>query len=486
MGGEMSEKGSDELTDPAARKYSRRVAITELARFVALAPFAQSLILAKYSESHPFPFSEIPVAENVPFTSADEALLDEIEQAGFRFFWEQADSKTGLVKDRSLAGGSDYRDVASIAATGFGLTALTIADQRGWENSDALKERARATLRFLTKSVPQAHGFLFHFMHMPTGDRAFDSEVSTIDTSLLLCGVLSCRAHFDDNEIRTLATEFYERVDWPWFLNGGNALSMGWKPESGFLTARWNHYCELMMIYLLGLGSPTHPLPAKAWDAWTRPVVEYQGLKYISAGDPLFVHQYSQAWFDFRNKRDRYADYFENSIIATRAHKLFCSSLSGRFPDYGEDLWGITSSDSAHGYVAWGGPPSIGPIDGSIVPCAAGGSLAFLSQDAIRVLHTMRDRFGKQAWKRYGFVDAFNPLKGWYDPDVIGIDLGITLLMAENARTGFVWDTFMKDADVQRGMSRAGFHAANPETRAKSALPNFSGARSERELVASE
>jgi hypothetical protein len=207
----------------------------------------------------------------------------------------------------------------------------------------------------------------------------------------------------------------------------------------------------------LGLGSPTHPLPPESWNAWKRPIFEYDCLRFIGSNAPLFVHQYSHAWFDFRGKHDRYADYFENSVIAVRVHKKWCLALAKDYPDYSEDLWGITSSDSPHGYVAWGGPPPQGPIDGTVVPAAAGGSLAFLPQEALRVLRSMRERFGKHAWKRYGFVDAFNPQTNWFDPDVIGIDVGILLLMAENARTGFVWETFMKHADARRGMERAGF-----------------------------
>ena len=172
---------------------------------------------------------------------------------------------------------------------------------------------------------------------------------------------------------------------------------------------------------------------------------------------PLFVHQYSQAWFDFRDKRDRYADYFKNSIIATEVHRRFCLDLASQFPDYSEDLWGITASDSPKGYVIWGGPPATGPIDGTVVPCATGGSLPFLPQETIRVLHTIKNRYGNRAWNRYGFVDAFNPLTNWYDTDVVGIDTGITMLMAENARTGFVWETFMKNPEAKRGMQRAGF-----------------------------
>jgi hypothetical protein len=407
----------------------------------------------------PKPFVE---PAGTPFQGTDDQLLGEIQRTAFDFFWNEAGPKSGQVKDRALAKGGDTRDFSSIAATGFGLTSLCIGDRRGFGNSGEIRTRVRNTLRFIANDLPSVHGFFYHFVHMNTGERWEKVELSSIDTSLLLCGVLTARQYFADQEIKDLATKIYERVDWPWMLNGGSTLSMGWHPETGFLDARWEHYCELMMIYLLGIGSPTHPLPPDTWKAWTRPVIKYQGLEYISGNDPIFTHQYSQAWFDFRKKRDAYANYFENSITATKAHKLFCLSLRDRFPDYSESLWGISASDYEKGYTAWGGPSAdggpIGPVDGSVVPCATGGSLAFLAEDCLKVLRNIRGRYKEKAWARYGFVDAFNPLSGWYDQDVLGIDLGITMLMAENHRSGFVWEIFMKNPEAQTAMQRAGFH----------------------------
>jgi hypothetical protein len=205
------------------------------------------------------------------------------------------------------------------------------------------------------------------------------------------------------------------------------------------------------------MGSSAHPLQQETWNAWKRSPFEYDGLRYIGSFAPLFVHQYSQAWFDFRGKRDKFADYFQNSVTATEVHRRFCVELGKQFPDYSEDLWGITASDSQHGYVGWGGPPAMGPIDGTVVPSAAGGSLPFLPRETMRVLNTIRTRY-PSAWTKYGFVNAFNPLKNWYDSDVIGIDTGIIMLMAENLRSRFVWDTFMKTAEAQRGMELAGLH----------------------------
>jgi hypothetical protein len=409
------------------------------------------------------PLAAISVAEpsavgaSPGVTDDDIRLLDEIERAHFRYFWEQADPQSGLVKDRCNVRSKDTNVVASIAATGFGLTALCIADKNGYVSSSDAHDRALDTLRFIWKRLPTHRGFFYHFANVSTGERIWDSEVSSVDTSILLAGVLTCRAHFEPHsELSNLAFEIFNRVDWTWLAEDTSLLTHGWTPENGFLPYRWGFYSELMMMYLLGLGSLTHPLPVEMWNAWKRTVFDYDGLRYIGSFAPLFVHQYSQAWFDFRGKRDKYTDYFENSKIATEAHRRFCLGLSKQFPDYSDELWGITASDSQHGYVIWGGPPALGPIDGTVVPCAAGGSLPFLPEATLRVMRNIRTHY-PSAWSQYGFVDAFNPLTKWYDHDVIGIDVGITLLMAENLRSGFVWDTFMQNLEARRGMVRAGF-----------------------------
>jgi len=381
---------------------------------------------------------------------SDDQFLDQIERAAFQFFWEQASATTGLVKDRAFAaGGNDNRPVASIASTGFGLTALCIGHKRGYGDAAQIQSRVTTTLTFLLSQFTNVNGFFYHFVDMNSGARVWSSEVSSIDSSILLCGVLTCRQYFQDAQIQSLAAQIYQQVNWPWMLNGGTAFSMGWTPENGFVTSRWDTYCELMMIYLLAIGSTTFPVAASSWDAFSRPTLTYQGLTYITnLSAPLFIHQYSHAWFDFRNKSDKYTNYFNNSVAATQAHKLFCQSLQGQWKDYQTNLWGITASDSANGYTVWGGPPTMGPIDGSVVPCAAGGSMPFASSDCLAVLRNIQSQF-PQTWRRYGFVDAFNPLTGWVDSDVIGIDLGITMLMAENQRTGFVWTTFMANPEAR-------------------------------------
>ncbi|MGO8772641.1 MAG: glucoamylase family protein [Terracidiphilus sp.] len=431
------------MNEPMSKtKMSRREMLASTAAAAGCAILPQALVRAG--------------AETL--TREDEDFLDNLERSACLFFWEQASPMTGQVLDRArydLAGARDPRRMSSIAATGFGLTALCIADQRGYLPHAQIVERVRTTLDWHLNKLPEVHGFYYHFNDIETGVRIGGCELSSIDTSLLLCGILTARKYFTDPHIQSLATRIYERVDWPWMLNGGKTFSMGWQPDSGFLDSRWEHYCELMMIYLLAIGSPTHPVAPSYWNNFTRPVVHYKGFDYISGDDPLFTHQYSQAWFDFRHKRDAFANYFENSVIATRAHKAFCLS----YPKwYNQDYWGVSASDYDGGYTAWGGPPPQGPLDGTVAPCAAAGSLAFLPADCLHVLRAMRSNWGQRAWGRYGFVDAFHPTANWYDSDVLGIDQGISVLMAENLRSGLVWRTFMRNQECDDAMHLAGFH----------------------------
>jgi len=414
---------------------------------------AQSTQRPRTAEPH-----ERPATPPAPssLSPEDDQFLNDLEHGSFLFFWEQANPPTGLIKDRCNVRINDTSTAASIASTGFGLTAICIGEKRGFVSYEDARRRVIQCLSFLWHKLPTHRGFFYHFANINTGERMWDSEISSVDTAILLCGILTCRAHFHDETISQLAHAIFDRVDWTWLSEDTTLLSLGWTPELGFIPSRWDLYSELMMMYLLGLGSSSHPLNSDAWFAWKRTIFEYDGLRYIGSFAPLFVHQFSQAWFDFRGKRDRYTDYFQNSIIATDVHRRFCIELNTQFSDYSNALWGITASDSERGYVIWGGPPATGPIDGTIVPCAAGGSLPFLPEATMRVLRTIHDRY-PNAWSRYGFVDAFNPMTGWYDTDVIGIDNGIIMLMAENARTGFVWETFMKNPEAQRGMEIAGF-----------------------------
>jgi hypothetical protein len=441
---------------------TRRDLLRQMAGLSLGLPFLQGNSLPSLSEAVDPDARKTPRANSATppaptsLSSQDDQFLNELERRNFLYFWEQANPQTGLIKDRCSIRTKDTSVVASIASTGFGLTAICIGEKRNFLSHAEARLRVITSLSFLWHKLPMHRGFYYHFANINTGERIWESEVSSVDTAILLCGILTCRQHFQDATITELAHAIFDRVDWTWLSEDTSLLPQGWTPEFGFLPSKWDVYSELMMMYLLGLGSTSHPLRSEVWFAWKRTVFEYDGSRYIGSFAPLFVHQYSQAWFDFRNKKDRYADYFENSVIATDVHRRFCLQLNEQFSDYSNALWGITASDSENGYVIWGGPPAMGPIDGTIVPAATGGSLPFLPDATMRVLRTIHDHY-PGAWSRYGFVDAFNPLKNWFDADVIGIDTGITMLMAENARTGFVWNTFMKNPEVKRGMEIAGF-----------------------------
>ena len=391
-------------------------------------------------------------------------LLEDLSRRAFAFFWEQADPATGIVRDRSRTDGAaaseNHVKVGSIASVGFGLTGLCIAAERGWQPREALVARARTTLRTFATRLPREHGWYYHWVNIHTGAREWQSEVSSIDTALLMGGVLSVRQCFaSDPEIPRLATAIYRDLDFDWMRNGhATLLSHGWRPESGMIPHRWDAFSEASLLYLLGLGSPTHPLPPASWRAWVRPELTWNGTTYVTHAGPLFLHQYSHAWIDFRAWRDPDPphDWFANSVAATIANRGYCLSIRDRFPGFAPDLWGITASDARGGYRAWGGPPPDPQVDGTVVPCAAGGSLMFTPEIALPALRAMKDRFGDRIYGRYGFADAFHPTAGWTGPDVIGIDLGITLLSAENLRTGRVWRWFMANPEIQVAMRRAG------------------------------
>ena len=421
--------------------------------------FPQSLIRTTVLESP-------QLVKTYQLTREDEQFLEDLERRSFQYFLDHGDPQTGLVADRARTDGSrlddDHHNVGSIAATGFGLTALCIAAERSWIDRTQARERTVNTLRFFANRAFQNHGWFYHWLDTKTGERRWKSEVSSIDTALLLGGVLTARQYFrDDQEIVRLATTIFERVDFRWMLNGHpQLLSHGWKPESGFLKPRWDTYSEDTILYLLAIGSPVHSISAGSWYALWRDRYRYEGYAYFTTiGVPLFMHQYAHAWIDYRNRRETsgdHIDYFENSVNATLAHRAFCINLSHEFHGYGPNLWGITASDSAKGYLAWGGPPRDPAIDGTVVPSAPGGSLMFTPELALASLRTMRDKFGDRIYGQYGFVDAFNPNTGWVDSDVIGINVGIILLSAENMRTGNVWRWFMRNGEIPRALEKVG------------------------------
>lgn len=413
-------------------------------------------------------FAQTASAQRYVLSADDKVFLDDLEKRAFQFFWEHSDPKTGLTLDRARTNGNapekgaDHFEVASIASTGFALTSYCIAADQKWITPEQAKERTRNTLNFFANRAFNKNGWFYHWMDQRTGERRWRSEVSSIDTTLLLSGVLTARQCFaDDPEIVKNAEKIYRRVDFQWMLNSDEyLLSHGWHPETGFIKNRWHDYSESSSLYLMAIGSPTFPIPWQSWYAWQRQWVEYDKYKYLAAVSPLFIHQYSHAWVDFRGKRERYANYnvnyFDNSVKATYAQRqFFIDVLSKEFPNYSANVWGLTASDYVGGYVAWGAPPRDEMTDGSVVPCAPGGSLMFAPEITLPALKEMKAKYGDKIYGRYGFADAFNPQTGWVDGDVLGIDVGITLLSAENLRSGSVWRWFMQNAEIKNGLNRA-------------------------------
>jgi hypothetical protein len=403
-----------------------------------------------------------------PHALDDEAFLDLAQRTAFDYFWYETNPQNGLIKDRS----SDS-SLASIAAVGFGLSSLTVGIDRDWISRAAGRARALTTLTFLWNSPqgpePDAtgyKGFYYHFLDLHSGRRARESELSSVDTALLLAGVLHVEQYFDwddasEAQIRTLADAIYHRVEWPWMQVRSAKLCHGWKPETGFLAYDWGGYNEAMILYLLALGSPTFPISPEAWTAWTSSYAwqTHYGQDFI-VFPPLFGHQYSHVWIDFRGIQDSYMrgkglDYFENSRRATLANRAYAiANPSG---------WGLTASDIPSSYSARGAPPAESD-DGTITPTAAAGSLAFTPRESLAALRHMYDNYRTQLWGPYGFKDAFNPSLKWFASDYLGIDQGPIVLMLENSRTGRIWNVFMQHPAIQRGLARAGFI---PTTEAK-------------------
>jgi hypothetical protein len=406
-----------------------------------------------------------------PHVLDDEAFLDLVQHTAFDYFWYETNSENGLVKDRS-----GDPSLSSIASLGFGLSVLTVGIDRGWISREAGRGRVLTKLEFLWNSPqgPKADatgykGFYYHFLDIHTGRRARDSELSTIDTALLLGGVLHVQEYFDQDDpteaqIRALAYALYRRVEWPWMQVRSARICHGWTLETGFLPYDWGGYNESMILYLLALGSPTFPTTPDAWTAWTSSYAwqTYYGQAFVTF-PPLFGHQYSHVWIDFRGIQDAYMrdkglDYFENSRRATLANRAYAIANPLGWADYGENVWGLTASDIPSSYRARGAPPSQND-DGTITPTAAGSSFAFTPHESLAALRHMYTAYRTQIWGPYGFKDAFNPSKEWFATDYLGIDQGPILLMIENYRTGRIWKVFMQHPAIQRGIARAGFAA---------------------------
>jgi hypothetical protein len=431
-----------------------------------------------------------------------EPFLIELQERTFRFFWDTANTENGLIPDRYPT-----PSYASIAAVGFGLTSYPVGAQRGYVTREQARKRVLTTLRFL-HNAPQGpdarrmagyKGFFYHFLDMKTGERFEDSELSTVDTAILLAGALFCRGYFNgpdpaETEIRWLADDLYRRVDWHWAQPHAPAISHGWSPKDGFLEYDWRGYNEAMLVYLLALGSPTYPVSADAWTEWTSTYDKNWGKLFgqeFLSFPPLFGHQYTHVWMDLRKIQDAYMrqrglDYFENSRRATYAQQAYAIANPLRCKDYGATMWGITASDGPadvelegtggrrvfRTYAARGIDLKGTHDDCTLAPTAAAASIPFAPEVAIPAVLEMHRRFGQHIYSKYGFLDAFNPTftfdvpirhgrqvpgVGWVDDDYLGIDQGAIFGMIENYRSALIWRTMRQDSYLRRGLEQAGF-----------------------------
>ena len=406
----------------------------------------------------------------VPHLFADDnEFLDYVQQANFDYFWYAANPVNGLVPDRTATGSA-----CSIAAVGFGLTAIGIGIDHGWISRTQGVARVLTTLNtFLqgpqgpnTSGTIGYKGWFYHFLDMNTAMRAPNSELSSIDTTLLLSGILYAKQYFngtnsDETSIRTMADAIFNRVDWNWMARGTNLVSMGWFPSGSFIAGNWIGYDEGMILYLLGLGIATNPLPASAWTQWTSGYTwaTYYGESFVPF-PPLFGHEYSHCWVDFRHIGDSYMNshsstYFENSRRAALAQRAYCIANPAGRTGYSGTNWGLTACDGPTGYAAHGAPPALND-DGTIAPTAVGGAMAFTPEYSLPTLRHFYD-FRRNIWTAYGFRDAFNLSQQWYGPDELGIDQGPIVIMIENYRTQRPWRLFMQNAEIQRGLQQAGF-----------------------------
>jgi hypothetical protein len=438
---------------------------------------------------------------NEPGLVSEEAqFLDSLQVRTFGYFWELSDPETGLTPDRAPT-----ESFTSVSATGFALTAYPIGVERGYVSRQAARRRVLDTLLFFWRAPQDTtvsgsagyRGFFYHFLEPDTGHRFGSVELSTMDTALLLAGVLFCQSYFDQSEaqedsIRAYADSLYARADWQWASLRPPTIGHGWKPETGHLPYDWRGYNEAMLLYILALGSPTYPVEPEAWPAWTAGYEwgEFHGYEHLGFG-PLFGHQYTHVWIDFRGIQDAYMsergiDYFENSRRAAYAQRAYAMANPMGWAGYGPLLWGLTACDGPvhleveidgrrrqfHTY--WGRGASYTQIndDGTIAPTAAAASIAFAPEIVIPTLMSMRDSYGERLWGSYGFLDALNPTfkldvpvqhgrvdadHGWFDTDYIGIDQGPILAMIENYRTGLVWSVMQRNPHVLRGLKAAGF-----------------------------
>jgi len=422
-----------------------------------------------------------------------DPFLDTLQTRTLRYFLQTTDPGTGLAPDRWPS-----RSPSSVAAIGFALTCYPIAAERGLVPREEAARRTLTTLRFLlhapqndaSAGVTGYKGFFYHFVTIPDGTRAWNCELSTIDTALLMAGVLAGQTYFSrgtelENSIRLAADSLYRRVDWAWAAEGRKGITLGWTPEKGADAESWHGYNEAMILYVLALGSPSHPVSPSVWDYWTSTYVwaKYYDWEFVSFG-PLFGHQFSHCWIDFRGIADRYMrekgiDYAENSKRATYSQQAYGTENPAGFRGYSQEMWGVTPCDGPGdttfivagtkrrfiGYAGRGVSFDWVLDDGTLAPTGVGASVAFAPEICIPSLKAMRHAFGGRLWSEYGFYDAFNPTfvtpatgeDGWIDHDYLGIDQGPIAIMIENLRNGFLWKLMQKNPYIARGLKRAAF-----------------------------
>lgn len=429
-------------------------------------------VTAVDTSSNESPPSPVLAAVAEPFTNTDQ-FLDFIQETDFDYFWYWANPVNGLIPDRS-----EVTSTASIASVGFGLTAIGIGIDHGWITRTQGVARVLTTLNTFLQGPqgPQStgvigyNGWFYHYLYMSTALRA-NSELSSIDTSLLLAGILYDKQYFngtnaDETSIRTMASAIFNRVNWTWMANGTNAVATAWYPGTGagtgFSGDYWVGYCEGMIIYCLGLGTSTTPLPASSWNYWTSGYdwITNYGQAYVFF-PPLFTYEYSHCWIDFRHIADSYMNahnstYFENSRRAALAQVAYSIANPNKEVGYSSNVWGLTASDDPDGYTSHGITPG-GYDDGTIAPTAAGGAMVFTPEYSEPTLDYFYVHYRPHIWTAYGFRDAFNIGQGWYDVDELGIDQGPIVIMIENYRTQRPWQLFMQNPEVTNGLERAGF-----------------------------
>lgn len=394
---------------------------------------------------------------------AIDPLLDDLSRRAVSFFWEQSHPETGMTLDRADNTADKPKDemVASVAAVGFALSAYAIGAERGWLKREDALARTQATIAHLEKLPLRNRGWFVHFYDWETGKRLWNSETSSIDTGIMLAGLLQADAYWQDPEVRAGTQRIVSAIDWNWMMtDGGNkpdskTFSMGWKPESGFIEARWDHYNELILLYIIALGASPQ-VPDASWDAWKRePIVNYGPYEFFTGG-PLFLHQMSNVFYDLEGKRDRLGwDYWKAGWAATMANRQYCIDNPKGFVGYSADVWGLSASDGPDGYVAYGAPTA-GPDDGTLAPSSAVAALLYDKEIALQAAYGFKKNH-PEAFGRYGFNIALNPTKKWMSPDVIGIDLGQMMLAIENHRDGLPHRLSASHPIVQKGMSRIGF-----------------------------